>query len=202
MKGRMEMDTNDAFEHLRAELAAVEPSGAFAAEVRTRVDARSGAGFRLRFALATATVAIAAVAGGAYWLQRGSAVAPAPIQAVAQSVPVPAVEPVVTPVPSVPAPRTARAARPVAEAVSATAPAGPFLEVITNQPEMLRRVWAGINGGVARTGLPANEFVEIAVAPIVVDAIVVPKIGPPGGGGLTPEARRVTTDDSMRGDHR
>ena len=202
MKGRMEMDREDAFEQLRAELAAVEPSPGFAAGVRTRVDARSGAGFRLPFALATATVAIAAVVGGAYWLQRGSAVAPGPIQAVAQSVAVPAVEPVVTPAPTLPAPRRARAARPVAEAVAAAAPAGPFLEVITNQPEMLRRVWASVEGGVARAGLPADEFAELTVAPVLVDAIVVPRIGPSAGGGLVPGARRVVVDDSARGNQR
>ena len=190
MKGRMEMDTNDAFEHLRAELAAVEPSPGFAAGVRTRVDARSGAGFRLRFALVTATVAIAAVAGGAYWLQRGSAVSPAaPIQAVAQSVPVPAVEPVVTPAPRVAARRTARVARPVAAAMAAAAPAGPSLDVITNQPEMIRRLRSRLQVEVKVELSHASEVIEIpeiATAPVEVKEIQVSVIG-----GVLPVVRSM-----------
>ena len=199
---RMEAGSSDPAELLRAELMTVEPSPAFAAGVRTRIDARSGAGFRLPVALATATLAIAAVAGGAYWLQRGSVVGPVPTPAVAQSAAVPAAEPVVPPAPAVEPRRRARAARPAADAVVAAAPAGPFLEVITNQPEMLRRVWASVEGGAARAGLPTDEFAELTVAPVLVDAIVVPRIGPSAGGGLVPGARRVVVDDSARGDQR
>jgi hypothetical protein len=194
----------DPIDDLRAELMAVEPSPAFAAGVRARVEAGSGAEFRLRFVLAAATVAIAAIGAGAYWLHEGGAVAPAPApaQAVAQSVPAPAVRPALDPAPTVQPARRARQERAVTAPVTAAANAGPFLEVITNQPEMLRRLWAGIDGGVARAGLPTNEFAEITVAPVVVDAIVVPKIGPAGGGGLMPGARRVVVDESARGDQR
>ncbi len=202
----MEAGSSDPTELLRAELMAIEPSPAFAAGVRARVEARSGAGFRWQFALATGAVAAAAVVGGAYWLRPGSAVAPSPAPVIAQSVEAPAAAPAVSAMPTVQPVRQMRetqvGAQPVAEPVAVATSTGPFLEVITNQPEMIRRVWASVEGGVTRAGLPADEFAEITVAPIRVDAIVVPRIGPAGGGGLVPGARRVVMDESQRGDQR
>jgi hypothetical protein len=197
--------THDPLDQLRAELAAIDPSPAFAAGVRARIGAQSWHMFRLQPMLAFAAVAVVAVAGGTYLLQRNPAVAPIAQTPVAQvaTVPVP-IETSAVPAPNVAAPRRLPApTRPVAPPVIAEAAPGPFLEVITNQPQIIGRIWAGIDGGVARVGLPANEFAQITVAPVHVDAIVVPKIGPPGGGGgIVPGARRVMADDSMRGDQR
>ena len=201
--GLPEAGSSDPADLLRAELLAVEPSPRFAAGVRARIEAQGRQAFRWQPAFAFAAIAVAAVAVGAYLLQRGSTVAPAAVVPVAQTVTAPLpIEPSAPAAPKA-APRQLPASTlAIQPVVTAKAEPGPFLEVITDQPEVLRRVWEGIQGGVARTGLPANEFAEIAVTPIVVDAIVVPKIGLPGGGGLTPGARRVTSDDSMRGDHR
>lgn len=186
--------THDPLDQLRAELVAIDPSPAFATGVRSRIDARSGAGFRVRFALATATLAIAAVAGGGYWLQRGSAVGPAPTSAVAERVPVPAAEPVVTPAPTVQPTRRARAAKPVAGAVAAAAPAGPFLEVITNQPEVIRRMRARFS---TKAFLDPTYVVDttITVAPIEVPEVPVPEIGGPV---IRKGAQGRSADDSVR----
>jgi hypothetical protein len=201
MKARMEMENHDAFEQLRAELAAVEPSPAFAAGVRARIESPGRVSFRWQPALAFAAVAMLVVAGGAYLLPQRSVVTPIADIAVA-TVTVPT-QPGTVPVPTVAAPRRVPVvARGVAPRVTAEATPGPYLEVITNQPEMLRRVWAGIAGGVARVGLPTAEFAELTVAPVLVDAIVVPRIGPAAGGGLVPGARRVVVDESARGDQR
>jgi hypothetical protein len=194
----------DPIQELRAELMAVEPSPAFSAGVRMRVERQSGMRFGGALGLTLAAVTAVAIVATVVSMWRRPA-EPVPAATVAAA---PHVAPVVESTPSSPAlpergPSVVRARVQAAESVPvASANTGPFLEVITNQPEIIKRIWAGIDGGVARVGLPANEFEEITVAPVRVDAIVVPKIGPPGGGGIVPGARRIVVDESARGDQR
>jgi hypothetical protein len=194
------LDPANVIDELRAELMAIEPSPGFATGVRQRIAARGGVWTRVTLSLAFATTAVVLVTGAASWLNGRDASSPAGMGPVAMADARPvAPEPVSKPVRTSPTRRASASVKPASVAV-AQAPAGPFLEVITNQPAIIRGIWAGIEGGVARIGLPANGFEEITVAPVRVDAILVPKIGPPGGGGLVPEARRVTGESSARGD--
>ena len=169
-----------------------------------RVERQSGLRLQGTLGLTLASVTAVAIVATVVSMWRRPA-EPVPAATVAAA---PHVAPVVAPTApssSLPVRKPAAVRAPVQVAASAAVASvntGSFLEVITNQPEISRRIWVGIEGGVARTGLPANEFEEITVAPVVVDAIVVPKIGPPGGGGILPGARRVVVDESGRGDQR
>ncbi|HQX80857.1 MAG TPA: hypothetical protein PKW63_03825 [Vicinamibacterales bacterium] len=85
-----------------------------------------------------------------------------------------------------------------------TTPAEPALVVMTNQPALLRALWADFDGknvslvqveavSTSADGMTKPIAVEpIVVAPIVVAPIVVNGIGTsPGRGGATPAIRRV-----------
>ena len=187
----------DPIHELRAELMAVEPSPAFAPGVRQRIAVQSGVDLRLQFALALATVAVAVVAGGAYWLrlERPDA-APAAAAPVAQSI-APQVEPSsrVTAVPTV---RPTRRAPAPAEAAEASAAAltdsGPSLEILTNQPAIIRRLRSAVLASTeVKVSEPADviEIPEIVVAPIVVNEVSVPSVGEirPGRRGASNASR-------------
>ena len=202
---RMEAGSSDPAELLRAELMAVEPSPAFAADVRMRVERQGG--FRLHSALGLtlASVAALAIVATVASLWRGP-VETVPAATVADATDVP---PVVKPTAPEPTPKrkpsAVRARVPLGEDVPMpTANPGPYLEVITNQPELIRQVWtqALTAGFLDRPGLRVESVLDITAAPIVVEPIVVPLLRGPGGGDPPPAARRVTADDSWRGAQR
>ena len=135
MKGRMEMDTNDAFEQLRAELAAVEPSGAFAAGVRERVAAESAPRMKFWLGLAAAATLVAVVAVWSWGAANTALSIPSAVPAVASvpDLPVPVVSP---PPPNEPV-RVARRARTVPLAAEAVTPTETRLEVLVPPDEAL-----------------------------------------------------------------
>lgn len=103
-----------------------------------------------------------------------------------------------------PAANTSVRLTPVRRGGTPADPAEPQLVVITNQPAVLRALWADFNGknlslvqveALAAPGAGLTTPIEvapIAVAPIVVAPIVVGEIGTTGGrGGATPAIRRV-----------
>jgi hypothetical protein len=187
-------ESDDVLREIRAELMAVEPSPAFAAGVRARVERPSDASSFLRWVLAAATVVV--VAGGGYWLVPGE---DAPVIAVTDTVPPPVVGPGL-PTMAPPAARNARrnaGVHPVVGETATVAASGPDLTVITDQPEAIRRLWAQAAAEVSRRGLLPGESTEITVAPIVVGPIVVPVIGGARRGGLAPEARRVPGENGV-----
>ena len=128
MKGRMEMDTNDAFEQLRSELAAVEPSGAFAAGVRERVASESAR--RMKFWLGLAATATLGAAVGVWsWGAANTALSipsAAPVVASVPDLPVPVVSP---PPPTEPV-RLARPVRRVPLAAASVTSTEARLEVL------------------------------------------------------------------------
>lgn len=205
MRSREMDETDDFMRDLRAELMAVEPSPAFAAGVRQRIEARGSAWTRLTFSLAVATTAFAVVAGGAYWLSRTSPIGPDAAGPLSESMP-PPVAPVSEPgamQPTKPASRGRMVAavkpasvRAVAEvnAVNGEAPAGPFLEVITNQPELIRRMRSKFSPRAVFEPSNVSNEIEITVAPIVVNEIQVPVIG----GAVPGKGAQVIRNDAAR----
>jgi hypothetical protein len=196
---------NDALRDLRAELDAVTPSPAFAASVRARVVEESRgsrwgvATWIVPLGLAAAAVAIVAVA----W--RSS---PPPV--VADPPATPHAEAVAEPATPIAPPATASTARLARSSTArrtsaavrsqAAAPVRstePTLEVITNQGEVLRAIWARVRGPLSAESAPdapqpaAGVVGEIPIAPIPLDPIVVRTIDPTGSGGGSTVIRRV-----------
>jgi hypothetical protein len=157
-----------------------------------------GVRVRFQFALAVATVAVAVVAGGAYWLrlERQDAVpAVAAVPAAQGIVPPIVAEPRVTSAPTVrPSRRAPAPAKTTEVSVAALAESGPSLEIITNQPAIIRRLRSAV---IARAEIkvsePADaiEIPEIVVAPIVVNEVSVPAVGEirPGRRGASNTSR-------------
>jgi len=195
----------DILSQLREELAAVTPSPAFAASVRTRVRAEAPArkpalaAWILTGAVAAAAVVIVAV------VSRGSRPAPdvdrtarpgAP--AIASTGPAVAVAPSATAVTPTPTPSALAAAR--VTPIAAEIPQEPKIEVITNQGSLIRTIWASVLGPVterpeAATEAPRSEVQDITIDPIQVEPIVVRSLDPPGpGSGSGTIIRRVAAD--------
>jgi len=91
-----------------------------------------------------------------------------------------------------------------AQVVTAAPPtADPMLEVITNQPAVLRAMW--VRAGAAQavvapgdTSLPENAG-DIVIAPVEVNPVVVRwLVEPPGTPGVLPFIRRVAADMAER----
>lgn len=202
---------------LRAELASMTPSPQFAARVRARVE-RTGFVRRLGFVGRTGFQVrlqmIVAAAGGL-----------AVVVAVAFRQTPPTGDPLVRPQATAMVDSAARAPHvEVAVAVNKaplsptrqrlTSALRPLLEpepeVLTNQPAIIRALWAHTRGLAqqkpdppAAPGLseaPAGEPETIAVAPVTVEPIVVGQIDPGRGraGGMPPETNRRTADVSAR----
>jgi hypothetical protein len=138
------------------------------------------------------------MAGAAYVVNRSEVAVPAaggPLAQVASParVPEPTAEPILKPAASAGSPR--RAPVPVKSSAGATAEAaaGPFMEVITNQPEVIRRMRARFSSNAFLDPNAAGRVTdEITVDPIVVSEINVPAIG----GVIKQGARGIGTDES------
>jgi hypothetical protein len=201
---------------LRDELAAVAPSPEFAVRVRqgiSEVDAARAdraaswlSGWRWVVpagALAAGVIAVIALTrSGADAPERVTVQAAGPAPIVAQT-PKPVVKPSATSNVEV---RTPKLARSVAGARGEATPAtlatpDPMLEVITNQPAILRAMYARISAGssVFETTTIPDTVPDIVVAPIEISPIVVKSVvEPPAVGGAQPIIRRITADTAER----
>ena len=195
----------DELEPLRAELADLTVSPEFAVRVREGIETGrrnrfSWSPFNWRLIVPAAGLAAAAVAALVFLRPADSS---APVQiAAAQPVPQAPAPPVVTQAPSpvatvktpaTSAPRVARLT--TAASAAAREPRDPMLEVITDQPEILRALWVRVAPGVTvdatePAGLykaPALEVAPIEVSPI--SKFVVPDTRAPIG--VTPFILRL-----------
>jgi hypothetical protein len=198
---------------LREELAAVAPSPEFAVRVRQGIDAAAEtrktswlSGWRwIVPAGAVAAGVIAVIA-----LTRSGADAPermtvqVPIQAPATiDAPKPIVAPQ-APTPTskvlVPGATSARAATSSPVVANAVASADPMLEVITNQPAILRAMWKRMAPeSVSFATPPTEEAREITIAPVEVSPIVVKwMVEPLPTPGVLPIIRRIAADRAER----
>jgi len=202
--------SDDILGDLREELRSVAPSPVFAAAVRARVNGETPASRgRLLFWMLGGGLAVAA-AGAlvAVGVWRSPARPEAPGAPAIQAAGVTSTAPL-TRAPSPVAPKATPAAatpRPRRSAPAAAPSAGRggdrALEVITNQREVIERVWAvaarrGVTAGLTATETPPSEapLVALTVDPIGVDPIVVealPRADVPAAAG--PVIRKVTLD--------
>lgn len=193
---------SDPLQALRDELAAVTPSPAFAARVRQELDlaGREQAaqwvwGKWLGVAAATVVLVIGVASAfrpsplgptqevGNQALELLPAVAPQPERETARARE-----------PEHPSTRPEHPSTPEPENPSTRAPENPDLVVITNQPAVLRALWARARAGAALVEVPAAPRPEsasgIVVAPIEVHPIVVPwMVEPPASPGSSPIIR-------------
>jgi hypothetical protein len=200
---------------LREELAAVAPSPEFAVRVRQGVEAAREERAASWLSGWRWVVPIGAVAAGVIAviaLTKSGAESP---ERVTVQVPIQTPTSINTPTPAVTVPtptskihvpgassaRAATSSPVVASAVVASA--DPMLEVITNQPAILRAMYARIAVGatvVETTTIPmpdtAPEIIvpSIEISPIVVKSLV----DPPSVGGAQPIIRRITADTAGR----
>jgi hypothetical protein len=194
---------------LREELAAVAPSPEFRARVRQRIEAAGparGAGWLSGWRWLMPLAAAAGVAIAVAIMSRGSKDVPAPVTITAGRsdgavVARPSTE---TPRPTASDRRTAsrtaasllRSSKVEVRSSKAKPAEGPSMEVITNQPAVLKAMWARVAGAptlVETTPLP-EAAPEIVVPPIEVNPIVVKSMieQPREGGGLLPIVRIIT----------
>jgi hypothetical protein len=182
---------------LREELAAVTPSPEFKARVRQQIEA-GGARAGSRWLDWRWLVPVAAAAGIAIvvaWTWRDAQNAPAPVVTTAVH-PAPVVR---TPAPP---PVEQRTAAPIAASPLRHERTGvrssteeTSLEVITNQPAILRALAARIAAGaeMVETTTAPETVPDIAVPAIVIDPIVVkPLPEPPDVSSVLPIIRRIT----------
>jgi len=190
----------DALTELRDALAAVTPSATFAASVRTRVAAEGEA--RSRWLIAwLVPVGVAAAVIVAAVIRRDTSPAPSADRSVVQTTQqtvAPAQSRGSVPVsgskdPAVP---TARVRTNVSDVAAEPTP-----EVITNQGDLLRSIWARVRGAATEAPDGAAESAasaaaqELTVDAIQVRPIVVGSIDPQGpGGGPGTVIRRVAAD--------
>jgi hypothetical protein len=197
-------DHDDVLKELDAALQ-VEPSRAFADGVRSRV--RRSRTYTTRTWWGLAAAASIGLATLAVWRPLVQAPAPmkvavAPTEATAPAVPSRAPESVVSTAP-VAAPVVTRRESTIARATVAAAASEPRLEVITNQGEVLRQLWADYRGRplIVADGQPLDGLTAkpITVEPIEVRPIVVSEIGKePGPAGGTPIIRRAEATKETR----
>jgi hypothetical protein len=198
----------DDLEPLRAELADLTPSPEFAVRVRQSIEQRGPGGFswsRLNWRWLVPVSVLAAAAMIAMMLLRPAEV-PAPPPNIAKMIlpPPSSGEQVPTP----PAQVRPRAVQPVARATSAAQadrsrmPRDPMLEVITDQPKLLRNLSVSVAPGIAVDPTePAETYQapKLEVAPIEVSPIVtflVPDLRVPVG--ATPIILRMPADQAER----
>jgi hypothetical protein len=199
-------DHDDLIKELGTALK-VQPSTAFADGVRARIDRSKARITQMWWGLAAAaTVGFAVMA-----LWRPSHEVPAPVTTIAsEPAPraTPALAPVTAPIPSVggrvfrpgdtPTLRSvSRSGKASVVRVAATTDAEPRLEVITNQGEVLRQLWADVRGRtlVLAEVEPIVDGLSpkpIEVNPVEVRPIVVNEIGKePVPAGASPIIRRA-----------
>ena len=196
------------FSLLREELAAVAPSPEFAVRVRQGIEeaqaARAASWWRFSNWRLIGPVAAAAAIVALMVMMRPEAPAVAHVTAKVTPAPV-----IVTPTPQPEKPLVTRpnprvTPAPVVTTAVATTPVDPFLEVITNQPALLRaerdRIRAA--GAVESTQVVVmpNTVPDIVVAPVQVSPIVVQWLvePPPSPSGGAPVIRRVAADMAER----
>jgi hypothetical protein len=81
-----------------------------------------------------------------------------------------------------------------ANAAASSEQAEDKLEVITNQPAILRQLWAAAVATVEVAEAP-REMREIVIVPVEVTPVAVQwLVEPPPSGGVTPTIRRVSAD--------
>jgi hypothetical protein len=196
---------------LAEELGAMAVSPEFKVRVRQQVDAaqhaRAGSWLRgWRWLAPVAAAAGVAIVAAMIW--RGSNDVPAPVTTAAIAAkPTPEMaHDIARPSqPTVEVPRPARTA-PAARTVAAAAESStlePSLEVITNQPAILRAMYARIAADatvVETTTIPLSDTAPEIVVPLIeVSPIVVKSlIDLPAVGGAQPIIRRVTADTAER----
>jgi hypothetical protein len=194
----------DDLEPLRAELADLTPSPEFAVRVRQSIEQSGQAGFswsRLNWRWILPVSGLAAAAVMATVVLRPTDV-PAPARTA--SVAPPASEQVGTPaLPVRPrAVQTVARAKSVATVGHVSTPRDPMLEVITDQPELLRNLSVRVGPGIAVDPTePAGTYQapKLEVAPIEVSPIVtflVPDLRVPVG--VMPFSLRVAADQAER----
>lgn len=203
----------DALEALRAELTAVAPSPEFAARVRQRIDLARDTDARWwptwRWLAPAAVVAAGLIAMIAIPRPQPQSRSQAPEQAIAKA-PIKAADPLVSSQkPTTDSQRDGssnfevRISKFREPAASVEAP---FPEVLTNQPEILRALWARVQHRAAVVEptvetLPA-VVPEIVVPPIEVNPVVVKwMVEPPVRSlppGTSPVIRRVTAETAER----
>jgi hypothetical protein len=195
----MRDDAADALTELRDALAAVTPSATFAASVRTRVAAEREA-HRSWLIAWLVPVGVAAAVIVAVVMRREAPPAPSTNRSVVQTTQQAAAPPQsfggVVPGSKGPAVPTARVRTTVSEVAAEPTP-----EVITNQGDLLRSIWAKVRGAATEVSDGAADSAasaaaqEIAVDAIQVQPIVVGSIDQQGsGGGSGPVIRRVAAD--------
>ena len=190
---------------LENELSAVTVSPAFAVRVREAIEEQSArrSWFPLnwRWVVPVAAVVIAAIAFMSAGSKPSSGAGVATIATnEPRQVPAPAIEQQPAPVPAAPVSVAAReTARPtVAEVAADVIASEPALEVITNQPAILRRLWAQVSAAPtvvdAAASLPVGVQ-EISIEPVEVNPVVVKwLVEPPAPSGVLPSIRRVSAD--------
>ena len=197
-----EMD--DVLRDLRAELD-VTPSPEFAAKVRARV-AETAASRASRWVM---WGALAATAAGviAFAMTRTTGMIAPPAErgpAIVMTAAPPAVP---EPVPNVAGPtrkgpvrKPARAASAPAAPDAPRATTPPVLEVITNQPALIRRAF---EQAALQREYPVNQpaipgpIEPLTLTKVVIDPIVIPGSAEPSG-GVSPVIRRVSAVDATR----
>jgi hypothetical protein len=191
---------------LRDELAAIAPSPEFAVRVRQGIDAAAETRKASWLSGWRWVVPVGAVAAGVMAVIVLSRSGDAADQITAQA-PVQAPTAIETPVAMTNGDRrTTNAGRRVPDSGAQVVPAeptaaDPVLEVITNQPAILRAMYARIAAGatVVETTTMPDTVPEIVVAPIEINPIVVKSlVDPPAVGGAQPIIRRITADTAER----
>jgi len=201
---------NDVLQELREELD-VTPSPAFTANVRTRVAGTAGASRVSRWVM---WGALAATAAGVIAFVATRTISPPAVSvpAIVATATAPAVvaervldrtaAPVARPAEAPPArrrPAPPALAHAAIDAPRATTP--PVLEVITNQPALIRRAFQ--QAGLQRE-FPVNEPAILGpIEPLTLSKVVIDPIVIPGGadlppGGVSPVIRRVSAIDATR----
>ena len=199
----------DDLEPLRAELTDLSVSPDFAVRVRQNINAGgsrrafSWSPSNWRLVVPAAGLAAAAVAAFIYFRPVAS---PAQVQIAGPSAVTPVAEPPsVTPIapPRESRPEVTRVARATTrEAAPVREPRDPMLEVITDQPALLKALWVRVEPGITvdstePTGTyqaPKLEVAPIEVSPI--SKFVVPDTRAPIG--VTPLILRVTANSAER----
>ncbi len=202
----------DELEPLRAELADLNVSPEFAVRVRQRVEAplRSSWGLTWRWIVPAAGLA-AVVAAIVLWPRGVEPPAPAQTEVVAKAEP--AAPPVVSSSgPRVASPvtvaRTKSAAGPrqvafSAQAETATSGRDPFLEVITDQPELLRRLVIAVERPDIAVDpsepermyeAPKLDVPKVEVSPVSLFVVPIPRVPV----GFSPFILRIAADSAER----
>lgn len=209
-------EMGDPLRALRAELAGVAPSPAFSARVRQRVEAarvERGTVWRSNWRWLVPAAAVAAVVIAVVALSRPQPETPQQISArgpietpgivATPNAPIAAPAPRETSQPVRSAARVARAVPTSAGMPAPTTNTGSGLEVITNQPALLRALWARVPAGatvVEASAAPLPETVpdivviSVEVRPVVVKWLIEPQPTP----GVVPIIRKASADTAER----